>query len=202
MTVSRKRSEQIQQMLTLYENQCRSAPRSHFYATVSCVVIHKMYMLFHLKYFSSANALEVRKMKRSKEKNIMFAAVVLLSAAMVMMPAASAGATVVREGAIWYNGELYGTVVTPAMLPDKGPFDTLYVFDENQFPGQRLVSNAAPGDPDYNGGRWHVHLVTNIDYAGEELKSAHMVMEAYNNGHIEITPKDVRFVCPMIKLNS
>ena len=63
---------------------------------------------------------------------------------------------------VWVDGELFGTVVTPAVFdPDHGPFDELYVCgDAGTFKdGVPLISEAKPGDQDYNGGRWHLNVL-------------------------------------------
>jgi len=68
--------------------------------------------------------------------------------------------------AFYVNGVLYRTVGTPTDLSKTGApassFDTIY-----DFGGAQLnVATAAPGDPEYNGGRWRVHaLAWNTDYA-------------------------------------
>ncbi len=67
---------------------------------------------------------------------------------------ASAGVT---GPAFYVDGTPYRTVGTPAQLPVTAPdhsFDTIYQF----FGAQDLnLATAAPGDRDYNGGRWQVH---------------------------------------------
>ncbi|MFQ5839072.1 MAG: hypothetical protein ACE5HJ_09890, partial [Thermoplasmata archaeon] len=91
------------------------------------------------------------------------ATVALLGVLLSLAPNVSAKATPVFGGAIWNDGQLWGTVLTPALLPGKAPassFDTLYNFAGSGLSGQRAVSDAAPGDRDYNGGRWMVFAVT------------------------------------------
>jgi hypothetical protein len=90
--------------------------------------------------------------------------VALASAALTLTPSiAHAGA---GGPAFYVNGVLYRTVGTPTDLSDTGgparSFDTIY-----DFGGAQLnVATAAPGDPGYDGGRWHVHaLGWNTDYA-------------------------------------
>src|SRR3970040_938715 len=58
----------------------------------------------------------------------------------------------------WGDGERFGGVVTSATFsPSSGNFDELYMcgaagtFED----GVPLISDAGPGDTDYNGGRWH-----------------------------------------------
>ena len=62
--------------------------------------------------------------------------------------------------AFYVNGELYRTVGTPTDISGTGApahsFDVIY-----DFGGAQLnVATAAPGDPGYNGGRWHVHALS------------------------------------------
>ena len=61
-------------------------------------------------------------------------------------------------GMIWADGELFGTVGTPAHFkPGSGPFDNLYTGTSFQ-DGVGAISESKPGDQDYNGGRWHVFV--------------------------------------------
>jgi hypothetical protein len=58
------------------------------------------------------------------------------------------------------DGAMYRTVLTPTDLTDTGApdqaWDTLYNFGE----AQPAVATAAPGDRDFNSGRWMVHVVS------------------------------------------
>jgi hypothetical protein len=61
--------------------------------------------------------------------------------------------------AFYVDGQLYRTVGTPTDLSSTGApshaWDVIY-----DFGGQQLnVAEAAPGDTDYNGGRWQVHAL-------------------------------------------
>jgi hypothetical protein len=61
--------------------------------------------------------------------------------------------------AFYVDGELYRTVGTPTDLSGTGAphaWDNIYKFDGVQ----TNVAEAAPGDTDYNGGRWQVHLLS------------------------------------------
>jgi hypothetical protein len=62
---------------------------------------------------------------------------------------------------VWVDGELFGTVVTPAVFdPANGPYDELYVCGNGTFKDDvPLISEAKPGDQDYNGGRWHLNTL-------------------------------------------
>lgn len=66
--------------------------------------------------------------------------------------------------ALYGDGELWGTKFTTVLPAPNGnnsqSFDKLFVFVEgNAAPGQLPVSEAAPGNPGYNGGRWFTHTV-------------------------------------------
>jgi len=57
-------------------------------------------------------------------------------------------------GTIYAFDQAYRVIATPTSLPNRGPFDTIYVFPN--CPTCASVSEAAPGHPGYNGGRWRV----------------------------------------------
>lgn len=60
-------------------------------------------------------------------------------------------------GRIWSHCEVYGTLGTnTAFKPGHGPFDELYN-GANFKDGVGAISESAPGDTDFNGGRWHVN---------------------------------------------
>jgi hypothetical protein len=88
----------------------------------------------------------------------------VLTAAVATGAALAAGSGGVTGPAFYVDGQLYRTVNTPTDLsrtgaPDKS-FDTIYDFGGLQ----RNVASAAPGDRDYNGGRWRVHALSFADY--------------------------------------
>jgi len=64
----------------------------------------------------------------------------------------------------YVDGQLYRTVGTPTDLSGTGApllsFDVIYEFGGLQ----PNVATAAPGDTDYNGGRWQVHALSFADY--------------------------------------
>ena len=94
-------------------------------------------------------------------------------------------------GSFWANDVEYKSAVTPAHVPDRGPFDAFYVFPD--CPTCAPVSDAAIGDTNYNGGRWAVIQAFGI---GGQLTNAADVLAATtglnDTGH--------RFVCPLIKI--
>ena len=94
------------------------------------------------------------------------------------------------DGEFYANDTLYESAVTPAHVPDKGPFDAFYVFPDcsDCVP----VSDAGIGDTNYNGGRWAVIEAFGIE--SQLTNAADVVEEATSledTGH--------RFVCPLIK---
>ena len=135
--------------------------------------------------------------------------VVLAAVAAVVATSALAGAGGVTGPAFYVDGQLYRTVGTPTDLPARAPahsFDTIYDLGGLQ----PNVAEAAPGDRDYNGGRWTVRAISFADYAGalaafdangsgtfdsaEEVEAAVAAGAATDLGIVK------RFVCPAIPL--
>jgi len=116
------------------------------------------------------------------------------------------------ESIIWAEGNIYGTVLTDTSFSNTRPgnTDVLYNFDMSGLVGQRPVAEAAPGDTDYNGGRWSVKIVTFTaqgmaahDPDGDgmvnfELDNADDVVAHEALGHLTIMDTDVSFECPLI----
>lgn len=84
----------------------------------------------------------------------------------------------------------YRTIATPTSLPAKGPTDTIYVFPDCA--SCKSVSEAAPGHPGYNGGRWRVVQAFGIT---SQLTNADDVVAAAS----ALVDTGTRFVCPLIK---
>ena len=130
---------------------------------------------------------------------------------LMLLAVAHAGATRVSE-AIWGHGQLYDTVITPATFvsPPEHSTDAIYSFDMSGLMGQRAVADAAPGDRNYNGGRWSVQMAVFTDLGKEvhdtdddghvdaELTSADQVMMMVDLGHLEVFPANFYFECPML----
>jgi hypothetical protein len=127
----------------------------------------------------------------------------------VLAVSAWAGAGGVTGPAFYVDGQLYRTVATPTDLSLSAPahsFDVIYEF----FGVQRNVAEAAPGDRDYNGGRWMVHGIEFADYtaavadhdangsgdfdSAEEVEAAIAAGAATDLGVVKV------FVCPAIPL--
>jgi len=62
---------------------------------------------------------------------------------------------------VWADCELFNSIVTPATFKEgAGNFDQLYAAGLASFKdGIGLISEAKPGDQDYNGGRWHLNVL-------------------------------------------
>jgi hypothetical protein len=116
------------------------------------------------------------------------------------------------EDAIWAHGELYDTVGTPTAFK-KAPehsTDVIYSFGMSGLEGQRSIAASAPGDRDYNGGRWSVKLAVFTEQGLEvhdpdgdgavdfELTGEMALIEHVLLGHLEIVDTTVRFERPMI----
>jgi hypothetical protein len=125
-----------------------------------------------------------------------------------MAAPASAG---VGGPAFYVDGQVYRTVGTPTDLSGTSApahaWDVIY-----EFSGAQLnVAEAAPGDTDYNGGRWQVHLlafpggyaaaVADGDEDGDGvLDSAEEVQAALAAGSAVDTGVVRQFECPAIPL--
>ena len=78
-----------------------------------------------------------------------------LAAAAVAAPAMADGKSLGPPGGTIYAfDQAFKTIGTPTSMPDRGPTDTLYMFPDCATCA--AVSEAAPGTPGYNGGRWKV----------------------------------------------
>ena len=123
------------------------------------------------------------------------------------------------QPAFYVDGTLYRTVGTPTDFSDTGApnhsYDTIYdisLSDSDMDPVN--VAEAAPGDRDYNGGRWMVHGVvfTAAGYAtaladddvdmnsNDILDSAEEVEAAIDAGHATDLGVVKMFECPVIKM--
>lgn len=110
------------------------------------------------------------------------------AAAVVAAPAMADGNSLGPPGGTFYaNGQAFKSIITPTSIPNKGPFDTLYMIA-----GFAPVSDAAPGDQDYNGGRWRVVLVEG-SYTSQPKTEGEVLA-----GATSVTPTETRFVCPLI----
>jgi len=137
---------------------------------------------------------------------VLFASFTCFGALTLPSTDASAGVT---GPAFYVDGELYRTVGTPADLPAGPPksHDVIYALDMFQ---AHNIATAAPGDRDYNGGRWEVHAVAFDDYAealeafdfngSNDFDSADELYAAFDDGAAYDLGIVRRFECPVIPL--
>jgi hypothetical protein len=111
-----------------------------------------------------------------------------MASAAIAQPAGPPG------GKIYVHDEAYKTVGTPADLPNHGNFDHIYVL------GAPLanVADAAPGDQEWNGGRWEVRKVQWDTIAPMQFTNVEDLLAAADRGEISIGPVVRRFECPLI----
>lgn len=147
---------------------------------------------------------------RFLRSSVVFAA---MSAAIAIFGVASAaGSGGVTGPAFYVDGTVYRTVATPSNFTGSGApdhsYDIIYAVGHDQL----NVAEAAPGDRDYNGGRWQVHALSFSDYAGaiadpavdmngnDVLDSAEEVEAALMSGYATDLGVVASFECPVIKM--
>ena len=133
----------------------------------------------------------------------------ILCVAVAVSQAWAAGAI---RNAIWVHDRLYGTVGTPTTFKSPPPqsLDVIYSFANSGLKGQRSVAEAAPGDPDFNGGRWKVMGVSftaqgldafdkdddgNVDM---EITNAEDLWSYVDSGDLLVMDTGIRFECPLL----
>ena len=122
---------------------------------------------------------------------LLLSLVSIVAAAVLAAPAAPVGNSLGPPGSTIYAfDQAYRTIATPTSLPDRGPFDTIYVFPD--CPSCASVSEAAPGHPGYNGGRWNVVQAFGIT---TQLTNADAVVAAASS----LVETGTHFVCPLIR---
>jgi hypothetical protein len=97
-------------------------------------------------------------------------------------------------GTIYAHDQQYKTIGTPTNLPDHGKFDTIYVLGGDL----ANVADAAPGDMEFNGGRWEVRPIEWLSISPTQFTNAEQVQNAADAGQISIGDVVKRFECPMI----
>jgi hypothetical protein len=122
---------------------------------------------------------------------LLLSLVAAVAAAVLAAPAMTAGNSLGPPGSTIYAfDQAYRTISTPTSLPNTGPFDTIYVFPD--CPSCASVSEAAPGHPGYNGGRWNVVQAFGIT---SQLTNADAVVAAASS----LVETGTHFVCPLIR---
>lgn len=140
--------------------------------------------------------------------------IAVLTGTLFMASAASAAAPNFSES-VYGDGVAWGTKGTTALPAPNDfnveSFDALYVITNTNNPeGQLPVSEAAPGNPAYNGGRWFTHTA---EWTADGfmaygivpvLKSYEDLVAQKDMGYLVITPGSfpngppVYFQCPLL----
>lgn len=115
--------------------------------------------------------------------------VVVAAIAAGPLGASASGSAGPPGGTFYAFDQAFRSVITPTSIPNQGPFDTLYMFPDCSTCAP--VSDAAPGHPGYNGGRWKVVLAFGIT---TQLTNAAAVEAAATS----TVDTGTRFVCPLI----
>ena len=135
-------------------------------------------------------------------KTIVIVIAALLAIGLIAAPASAARGGVqgspIIEDLIWADGDLYGTILQKGLNynGNESSYDKLFLV-----PDQNPVAEAAPGNSDYNGGRW---LPTPVEWADGatpyELTSYADVHAAAVAGDLIIGASDTgaAFLCPLI----
>jgi hypothetical protein len=157
--------------------------------------------------------LEGSRSKRERKMRRFLLATVAVTAACVWVGTALGGAFVAQNAVMYVDGVQYRTVDTPAFYNEKAgaapahTWDTLYVFPSSETTFFQLhVADAAPGDRDYNGGRWIVKAVfftTSYASAAAAYGGANGVLD--NDGEVlaaiaggaATATEAFRFECPV-----
>ena len=138
----------------------------------------------------------------------------LLTSGCVLLLAGTTGAQQPNfSPAVYGDGAVWGTKSTTLIPAPTGnnldSFDKLFVI-VNGAPGQLPVSEAAPGNPEYNGGRWYTQTVmwTAEGLAAHDplpvLMSYDDIQLHYSLGHLAIAPGSPAggpppfFQCPLL----
>jgi hypothetical protein len=121
-----------------------------------------------------------------------------VAAALVLVLAGPAGATT-GKGQLYLDGDVVGTVVNPAPLPNGGTDEFFMV--TNGASGQLGIAGVGPGQPGYTGGDWAVHRVTfNPGVTPYLLTSDEAVAEAEADGDVTVTrDPSADFRCPITR---
>jgi len=133
-------------------------------------------------------------MRLAKPVSLLLAAAALAGLSAVGALADGKGPVGPPGGTIYAHDVAYRTVGTPALLPDGGLFDTIYVLGS----GLANVADAAPGDMAFNGGRWEVRPVT-WNVPSYQITNAEDVHSAAMSGDLVIEDVVKRFECPLIR---
>lgn len=101
------------------------------------------------------------------------------------------------KGQLYLDGDIVGTVVNPAALPNGGS-DPFFMVT-NGVEGQLGIAGVGPGQPGYTGGDWAVHRVT-FTVTPYLLTSDEAVAAAEAAGDVTVTRvASADFRCPITR---
>jgi hypothetical protein len=120
----------------------------------------------------------------------------LLVGALVVGLSGSASAKTTK-GQLYHDGDIVGTVVNPAPIPNAGT-DPFYSVT-NGLDGQLGIAGVGPGDRPYHGGAWAMNTVTfNDGVTPYLLTSDEAVFAAEAAGDVTVTRvPESDFRCPI-----
>jgi hypothetical protein len=103
---------------------------------------------------------------------------------------------------VYGDGQAWGTKGTTTLPAPNGKnnqsFDKLFLITDGA-EGQLPVAEAAPGNPNYNGGRWWAQKVTWDENVTPVLLTSYAeIMEHANNGDLSIEDAGSYFQCPLL----
>ena len=133
-------------------------------------------------------------------KLILLSLFLSLALAVVAIPAAAEGPNF--GPAIYADGRAWGTKGLGSLPPPNGrndqSFDMLFAFT-NGVSGQLAVSEAGPGNRNYNGGRWNLQNATWTDGSEPVLITSYDQLMMYVDlGLIEVESANTYFLCPLL----
>jgi hypothetical protein len=125
---------------------------------------------------------------------------------------AFAGSAGHAKAAVWADDQLFDVILTDTSFKSPPPqsTDVIFSFAASGLSGQRSVAESAPGDPDYNGGRWTVFVVTFTELGKSihdpdgdgvvdfELTNAEDVLHHAELGHLTLQEAGIYFECPLL----
>ena len=126
----------------------------------------------------------------------LFLALILTTAAPVSASAPNFGPAIYADGVAWGTKGL-GSLPAPNGHNDQS-FDMLFVFS-NGAAGQLPVSEAGPGNPYYNGGRWSLQSATWAEGVSPVVITSYDQLMMYiNAGAVTVTSANTYFLCPLL----
>jgi hypothetical protein len=122
---------------------------------------------------------------------------IIVSALVIGLAAFQTKENLIPTAQIWADCMTFRTVATPTSLnPGHGPFDELYTTPDGFKDGIMSISEAKPGDADYNGGRWHVNeLAPGVDPSKYENACSVEDLDL-----ADFVSTDTYFVCPLLPI--